>query len=103
MGSPRIGPPPPVRVAAATSAGAHSAAEHPPVSKAEKTTLWTSLVRGAEIRSRHFQEIARLHFAHMRLVAYTEGSRLRHSLVLRVARPDHAVLHSEGRRRVIRR
>lgn len=104
MGSPRIGPPPPVRVAAVASAGAHSAAEHPPASaKAEKTTLWTNLVRAAEIRSRHFQEIARLHFAHLRLVAYTEGSRLRHSLVLRVARPEHAVLHFEGRRRVIRR
>ena len=71
--------------------------------KAEKGAAWTNLVRAAEIRSRHFQEIARLRFAHLRLVAYTEGLHLRHSLVLRVARPDHAVLHSEARRRLIRR
>ncbi|MFZ3236198.1 MAG: DUF6600 domain-containing protein [Stellaceae bacterium] len=99
MGSPRIGPPPPVRVAAVQPAREHPAA----IVRAEKGTAWTNLVRAAEIRSRHFQEIARLRFAHLRLVAYTEGLHLRHSLVLRVARPDHAVLHSEGRRRLIRR
>jgi hypothetical protein len=99
MGSPRIGPPP-VRVAAVAPAHAHPAA----MAKGEKpATVWTRLVRAAEIRSRHFQEIVRLHLAHLRLVAYTEGSRLRHSLVLRVARPDHPVLQSEARRRAIRR
>jgi hypothetical protein len=34
--------------------------------------------------------------------AYAEV-RLRHTLVLRVARADHAALHPEARKRVIRR
>ncbi len=99
MGSPQIGPPPPpaaVRVAVAAPAR-----EHAPV-KAGRVG-WVSLLRAAEIRSRNFQEVARLHFARLRVLAYTEMSRLRHTIVLRVARADHAPSHPEARKRMVKR
>ena len=100
MGSPQIGPPP-VRVAAASPAREH--ASTPPAGKAARGGNWASVVHVAEIRSRNFQESARLRFAHLRVPAYAELSRLRHTIVLRVARADHAASHSEARKRVIRR
>lgn len=100
MGSPGIGPPPPpapVRVAAAAAHG-HS----PPAAKA-KSAVWAGLVRAAAIRSRRFQEAARVRFVRLRVASYGELSRLRHSLVLRVAHADHAPPHREPRKRMSRR
>ena len=98
MGSPQIGPPPPpVRIA---SAG--PVRDHAPQG-AEKGASWAAIVRAAAIRSHNFQDIARLHFVRLRVLTYGEISRLRHSIVLRVARADHAPPHPEMRKRVIRR
>jgi hypothetical protein len=99
MGSPQVGPPPPpVRVAAAP---VH---EHPPVApNAAKGGNWVGIVRAATIRSQHFQEVARARVARLRIATYAEVSRLRHTLVLRVARADHPALPPETRKRVIRR
>lgn len=99
MGSPQIGPPPaaPVRVAAAPQTH-----DHPPAAKT-KGTSWASVVRAAEVRSHNFQEMARMRFTHLRVVSYADTARLRHTLVLRVARADHGPPRAETRRRVIRR
>ena len=104
MGSPKIGPPPqtPVRVAAASPVH-----EHPPAPQVEANTAkgasWASIVRAATTHSQHFQEVARLRLVRLRVMAYAEVSRLRHTLVLRVARADHAPSHPEARKRMIRR
>ena len=101
MGSPRIGPPPPpapVRVAAAASTHGHP----PPAAKA-KSASWVASVRTAALRSRRFQEAARVRFVRLRVASYGELSRLRHSLVLRVARTDHTTPHRETRKKVIGR
>lgn len=101
MGSPQIGPRPgPVRVAAAAPAG--RAVETPPARTA-KGAGWAGIVHTALIRSRRFQEIARLHFIRLRVAASGDMARLRHSLVLRIARVDHAAFHAEAHKRVIRR
>ncbi len=102
MGSPQIGPPPaPVRVAIALAAREHLPGEK--TAQASKGSGWSSLVRAAELRSRAFQEIARERFIHIRYLAHSGTSQLRHSIVLRVARSDHAGLQGDARRRVIRR
>ena len=99
MGSPQIGPPPPapVRVAAAGPVRDHAP------QGAAKGASWAAIVRAAAIRSRNFQDTARLHFVRLRVLTYGEISRLRHSIVLRVARADHAPPHPEMRKRLIRR
>ena len=99
MGSPQIGPPPPapVRVAAAGPGRDHAP------QGAAKGASWAAIVRAAAIRSRNFQDTARLHFVRLRVLTYGEISRLRHSIVLRVARADHAPPHPEMRKRLIRR
>jgi len=104
MGAPDIGPPSlaPVRVA-----GAAIIREHPPAAPAPikpgKTVSWDGIVRAAEIRSRHFQETARLHFVHLRGLSSAENTRLRHTIVLRVARADHAGVIFEMHKRMLRR
>jgi hypothetical protein len=104
MGSPRIGPPPaPVRVAAAAPQGEHQPAlRQGGLARTTKTAVWDNLVRAALIRSRKFQEAAQQHFIHIRVLGSAEMSRLRHNIVLRVARFDHA-WQSEAHRKVIRR
>ena len=104
MGSPQIGPPPPapVRLAAAPPLRKHLPG--PPVpAKSARGTTWDNIVRAATIRSHNFQEIARLRFARLRILAYSEISRLRHTIVLRVVHADHAPLSANARKRVIRR
>ena len=102
MGSPKIGAPPPVpvRVAAASSRTPQSAPQVT-TARSTKTAAWDSIVRAAAIRSRNFQEAARARFTHLRVFGAAELTHLRHSIVLRVARADHAA--SEARRRIIRR
>lgn len=106
MGSPRIGPPPPMpaRVAAAAPTRQHQPSL-PAVAatRSATTAAWDNMVRAAAIRSRNFQEAARSRFIRLRVSASAEMSRLRRSIVLRVARFDHVLLRSEARRRVIRR
>jgi hypothetical protein len=105
MGSPRIGPPPPpapVRVAAAPAVREHPAALRV-AAKSAKSANWLSLVRAATIRSRRFQGFARLRLVRLRLSGDDETSRLRHTLVLRLARADHAPPHPEAHKRMIRR
>jgi hypothetical protein len=104
MGSPKIGPPPPpAPVRVATALVIH---EHPPSTQVEasapKSASWASIVRAATIHSQHFQEVARLRLGRWRSVAYAAVSRLRHTLVLRIARADHAPLHPEAPKRIIR-
>ena len=104
MGSPDIGPPPPAPVRVA---GAATIREHPPAAsvavKPGQTAAWDSIVRAAEIRSRRFQETARLRFVHLRGLSSAENNRLRHTIVLRVARADHAGVISEMHKRMLRR
>ena len=106
MGSPRIGPPPPTSTRVATAAPQH---EHQPsfpavaATRSAKTAAWDRMVRAAAIRSRNLQEAARLRFIRLRVSASVEMSRLRRSIVLRVARFDHVLPRSEAHRRVIRR
>ena len=104
MGSPDIGPPSPTPVRVA---GIATIREHPPAAsvpiKPGKTAAWDSLVRAAEIRSRNFLETARLRFIHLRRMASAESIRIRHSIVLRVARADHAGVISEMHKRMLRR
>ncbi|HEY2540952.1 MAG TPA: DUF6600 domain-containing protein [Stellaceae bacterium] len=102
MGSPRIGSPPLVAATAPRR-------EHQPslpagvAGRSTKTAAWARMVRAAAIRSHNYQEVARLRFLRLRVSASVEMSRLRRSIVLRVARFDHALLHSEAHRRMIRR
>jgi hypothetical protein len=101
MGSPRIGPPPPlasVRIAAAAPARGH-----PPAAAKAKSAAWVAAVRTAALRSRRFQEAARVRFVRLRVASSGELSRLRHSLVLRIAHADHAPPHREARKKVVRR
>jgi Family of unknown function (DUF6600) len=106
MGSPQIGAPTPTPVRVAAAVPQH---EHQPAlvksaaARSAKTAAWDNLVRAAVIRARRFQEGARQRFIRMRVLASTEMARLRHSIVLRVARSDHVVPQSEAHRRTIRR
>jgi hypothetical protein len=104
MGSPQIGAPPPAPVRSAAVIATH---EHQPAipaaARPARTAAWDALVRAAAIRSRNFQEMARQHFVHLRVFGSAETLRLRHTLVLRVARFEHVPALFEGHRRVIRR
>jgi hypothetical protein len=100
MGSPRIGPPPPAPVRVAAAAPVHG---HPPSAAKAKSVGWAATVRAAALRSRRFQEAARVRFVRLRVASSGELSHLRHSLVLRVARVDHAPPHREARKRISRR
>ena len=103
MGSPQIGPPP-GRLHAATasarprtSAGAHT-------SQAAKGSAWTNLVRAAEIRSREFQEIARVRLcASARVGLWRRSANAPQHCPSRRATPIMPVSHPDARRRVIRR
>lgn len=100
MGSPPIGPPPaPVHTAITSAVREHSPNE--PTRQAAKGSGWPGLVHANEIRLRAFQEMARERLTRIRDLAHS--SQLRHSIVLRVARSDHAVSQADARRRVIRR
>jgi Family of unknown function (DUF6600) len=103
MGSPRIGAPPPVRVAATPPSGGHQPGSRVAVARSAKLAAWDAAVRIALIRSRNFQANARLRFVRLRVFTSAEGSHLRHTIVLRVARSDHAAAASAAHRRVVRR
>lgn len=100
MGSPRIGPPPPAAARVAAAGPAHG---RPAAAAKAKSAGWAGAVRAAALRSRRFQEAARVRLVRLRVASYGELSRLRRSLVLRVARADHAPAHREARKKVIRR
>ena len=95
IGSTAIGPPPPP---AAHVAVAH---DHPAPATlavaAGRHSAWAAAVRAAALRSQRYQQLARLHFAHL---ALPEAARARHGLVLRMARADHAASRSDAPRRV---
>ena len=101
MGSPLVGPPlsPPAHIAAVPARELQS----PVAARSAKTASWASIVHAAAMRSRNYQEAARQRFIRLRVLSGAETSRLRHSIVLRVARSDHAVMRVESHRRVIRR
>jgi len=107
MGSPQIGPPSPPPPAPVRDAVGPTVREHPATlrsaAKSAKGAVWLNLVRAATLRSQHFQEVARLRFVRLRLLADAETLRLRHTLVLRVARVDHASPYPKARKRMIRR
>jgi hypothetical protein len=93
MGSPQVGPPP--------SAPAHIVAvparepQSPVVARSAKIAAWAAIVHAAAMRSRNYQEAARQRFIRLRVFSGAETSRPRHSIVLRVARSDHALIGSK--------
>ncbi len=120
MGSPQIGPPTftdapgaaAARIAAAATIRANPPArltiEQHAVAHLWPSTAWAREVRAAFIRSRLYQRVVRMRSAALRVPAYAGRSRLRYTIVLRVAhagpvrRPDET-RKSEIRRKVIRR
>lgn len=112
MGSPQIGPPTAaaVRVAAAATVQIHPAVRAPDLSPsahvaahAWPSTEWAQEVRAAFIRSRLYQREVRMRSAALRVPAYAGRSRLRYTIVLRVARAGPVRRPGETRRVGIRR
>ncbi len=103
MGSPQIGRPAPAPAPiAVAAAAAHPHAAAPKATKTARRAGWMALVRAAAIRARNFQEAAREHFVRLRITSGGEIARLRHTIVLRVARAEHSAA-GVTRRRLIRR
>ncbi len=112
MGSPRIGPPSaaPARVASAAMLqlhpGSHAPA-HPPSAHAAAhawpSTQWAQEVRAAFIRARLYQREVRVHSAALRVPAYAGRSRLRYTIVLRVAHAGPVRRPGEMRKGEIRK
>jgi hypothetical protein len=118
MGSPQIGPSAPAaaaRVAATTAVQIQQAAHLParlPVEHAAAhawpSTEWAREVRAAFLRSRLYLRGVRLRSAALRVPVYAGRSRLRYTIVLRVAHAGPVRRlgepgKSEMRRKVIRR
>jgi hypothetical protein len=105
MGSPQIGPPAPpalARVAMAPAVIWPSLAGHVAV-HAGQSTAWAREVHAATVRSRNYQQAARMHGAHLRVPAYAAAPRPRHEIILRVAHATHIPLSGGARKKVIRR
>jgi hypothetical protein len=94
IGSAAIGPPLP---ASARVAVAHDRPATVPLALAAgRHSAWASAVRAAAVRSQRYQQLSRLHFAHL---ASPDTARARHGLVLRMARADHGPRRSGAPRR----